>query len=416
MRSRILAFFLLCCPALAPAEGVETPALLRIREALAAGGVPLRMVCFGDSVTGIYYHSGGRSAYPELIAEALRRRHPTIELSMVNAGMSGHTTSNAVGRLQQHVLVHRPHLVFVMFGLNDVAKGTPDLYRKNLVEIVRKCRAAGAEVILGTPNAVAETPERPIAKVAAFAAIVRAVSAELEVPLCDPHAEFEALRTRDPGRWRLSMSDEIHPNLRGHRLLARCLLRPLGGEELEWPGREEVAQPLAFTEAKLAKNLPVRVLAMPPADRHVGPALEAVAPGARAEVTSWPVDGLGRAALVKDASRRVREFAPDLVVVSVPRAAAAMDREEFIRTQMWIVNHSLSRGKREWDVVVVHPDVYEPESGTPAEDFDALVRSITPAQDVGLIDRENEVGGKGEEIFAKWIAGRMRDGAAAPNR
>ncbi len=400
------------CPflfAFAAGHAAETPALLRIREVLASGEQPVRIVCFGDSVTGIYYHSGSLRAYPELIGEALAQRHPETELSVINAGISGHTTTNGLARLQRDVLAHKPHLVTVMFGLNDVAKGTLPLYRKNLAEIVAKCRAAGAEVVLCTPNAVSQTPERPVAQVAAFAEAARAVALELSVPLCDPHADLGALRARDPEAWRLSMSDEIHPNLRGHRRLAESLLRAVTGSETVLPDDAPVSTPLAFTLAKLRKGQPVRVLAMPPFDALVDEALRAAVPEAAVETTAWPVAGLDRAALMKDASHRVRPFAPDLVVIAVPRAAAAKDTEEFIRTQMWIVNHSLSRGKREWDVVVVHPDVFEGSGSEAEKGHDAIVRAIVPAQDLPLVDRMSGDGRQAGEIFGEWIGRSTRE-------
>jgi len=405
-RSALLALFVgaISCPASA-----ETPALLRVREVLDSGEQPVRIVCFGDSVTGIYYHTGGRSAYPELLEAALKARHPGTGLKVHNAGVSGHTTTNGLARLQQTVLVHEPHLVTVMFGLNDVAKGTPELYRKNLVEIVRRCRAARAEVILCTPNAVAETPDRPVAEVAAFAGIARSVAAELEVPLCDPHGSLEALRENAPEDWRLSMSDEIHPNLRGHRRLAESLLLTIEGEEVTLPDTTPVAAPLSFTLTKLKSKLPLKVLAMPPFDGLVAGALQAKVAGASVSVTPWPVEGLDRPGLMKDASHRVRAMAPDLVVIAVPRKAAAKDREEFIRTQMWIASNSLSRGKREWDVAVVHPDVFEGPGSGADEENGALIRSIVPAQDLPLLDRADGDGREAGALLEEWIEREFRE-------
>lgn len=397
----LAAIALLFAGSVLPAS--DTPALLRVREVLDSGEKPVRIVAFGDSVTGIYYHSGGRSAYPELLAEALKERHPATEIVVHNSGLSGHTTTNGLARLQQTVLVHDPHLVTVMFGLNDVAKGTPELYRKNLAEIVRKCRAAGAEVILCTPNAVSETPERPVAKVAAFAEIARAVASELGVPFCDPHAELEGLRTREPEAWRLSMSDEIHPNLLGHRRLAETLLARIEGEKVALPDDGPVAAPLAFTLAKLQSKQPVKLLAMPPFDTFAGEALRAAFPDASVTPIPWPVEGLARPALQKDAAHRVRPLAPDLVFVAIPRAAAAKDREEFVRTQMWIASNSLSRGEREWDVVVVHPDVFEGPGGEADAEKDALVRAIAPAQDLPLVDRVAGDERTAKEILEAWF-------------
>lgn len=384
-------------------EAADTPSLVRIREVIASGENEVRIVCFGDSVTGIYYHTGGRSAYPEVIRDALAARHPEGRVKVFNAGKSGHTTTNGLGRIQQDVLVHKPHLVTVMFGLNDVAKGNIDLYRKNLVEIVTKCRAAGAEVILCTPNAVSETADRPVAKVAAFAEVARAVAGQLSVPVADAHASLGSLREREPETWRLSMSDEIHPNLRGHRRLAETLLGVIEGKAVTLSDEAAVRNPLAFTLAKLQKNLPLKVLAMPPFDAIAEEALKSLHPGAGLTVIPWPVEGLDRRTLMKDAAHRVRPLAPDLVILSVPRAATAKDTEEFIQTQMWVANNSLSRGAREWDVVVVHPDVVEAPANETETNHDRLIREIVPAQDLGLVIREIKDQGSAQEVFSDWL-------------
>jgi lysophospholipase L1-like esterase len=402
MRSLRLGFLSLLLFGIFTLEAADTPALLRIREVIASGENEVRVVCFGDSVTGVYYHTGGRSAYPEVIRDALKARHPEGRVKVINAGKSGHTTTNGLGRIQQDVLVHKPHLVTVMFGLNDVAKGNIDLYRKNLVEIVTKCRSAGAEVILCTPNAVSETPDRPIAKVAAFAEVARAVAGQLSVPLADAHASLEALRESDPETWRLSMSDEIHPNLRGHRRLAESILGVIEGEAVELPDDKPVPAPLSFTLAKLQKNLPVKVLAMPPFDAFATEAIQSVHPGANVTVMPWPTEGMNRYTLMKDAAHRVRPLTPDLVILAVPRSATAKDTEEFIRTQMWIAANSLSRGSREWDVIVVHPEVVEAPAGETDTNHDRLIREIVPAQDLGLIRGIKEKG-TALEVFTDWL-------------
>ncbi|MEX2579122.1 MAG: SGNH/GDSL hydrolase family protein [Verrucomicrobiales bacterium] len=208
----------------------EKAALARIDEVLSSGKQPVRIVCFGDSVTGVYYHTGGHRAYPDLLEEALRQIHPEADVAVVNSGKSGHTTANGLRRIARDVLAHRPHLVVVMFGLNDVAKLPIHSYRRNLADIVSKCRNAGAEVVLCTPNAVTTTDERPVEKVIEYCEVVRAVANERGVPLCDVYAAFAELRDRDPEAWRLAMSDEIHPNLAGHRFIAEQLALAITGQ------------------------------------------------------------------------------------------------------------------------------------------------------------------------------------------
>lgn len=382
----------------------ETAALTRIREVLASGEKPVRLVAFGDSVTGLYYHSGGRRAYGELLGEAIRQIHPQADLTIHNAGRSGHTTANALARIEQDVLVHKPHLVTVMFGLNDVAKLPIEAYRKNLIEIVRRCRASGAEVVLCTPNAVLTTPERPLEKVFAYSEVTRAVAREFTVPLCDVHAEMEALKARDPEAWRLAMSDEIHPNYGGHRRIAEVLARTLTGEETRLEDEGPQAPLLDFTMTRLRAGEVVTVLAMPPFDTLIGEALGERVPGARVEVIPWPTAGLSRTLLQKDAARRVRPLAPTLVFVAIPRETAAEDREQFIKTQMWIVSNSLSRGAREWDVVVVHPAVFGGEPEEAEKENDALIRRITVNQDLPLLDRAPDDPRDAAVLLREWLA------------
>ena len=64
----VLIALLSCQPVLA--EQVLT--LPQIAAALEKGEHPIKVVCIGDSITGVYYHTGGRRAYPEMLAIALK--------------------------------------------------------------------------------------------------------------------------------------------------------------------------------------------------------------------------------------------------------------------------------------------------------------------------------------------------------
>lgn len=405
IRLTLFAFLSLMLPSCLQAE---TPGLTRIREVLASGEKQVRLVAFGDSVTGLYYHTGGRSAYGELLAEAIRQIHPQADIAFFNAGRSGHTTANALARIGQDVLVHKPHLVTVMFGLNDVAKLPIEAYRKNLVEIVRQCRKSGAEVILCTPNAVLTTPERPLEKVFAYSEVTRAVARELSVSLCDVHAMLDGMRIDKPEEWRLLMSDEIHPNFGGHRRLAEFLAETVTGHETTLADTPPAPPHLEFTRARLKAGEPVKVLAMPPFDGLIGDALREHFAGANVGVIPWPVTGLSRYLLMKDAAHRVRPLAPTLVIVAIPRSASADDREQFIRTQMWIASNSLSRGNREWDVLVVHPSVFDGEPTEEEKENDALIRRIVLNQNLPLLDRTEGDTRGADEILREWLGQSAR--------
>ena len=115
----------------------------RITQRLKTPNHPTKIVCFGDSVTGVYYHTGGRRAYTKMVEIALKKAYPQADVTAVNAGISGNTTRHGLARIEKDVLAHKPDLVTVMFGLNDMTGVPLDDYRKNLAEIIRRNRDTG---------------------------------------------------------------------------------------------------------------------------------------------------------------------------------------------------------------------------------------------------------------------------------
>src|ERR1051325_8650899 len=77
--------------AVANAEG-PSPSVDALLKRLSAGE-PTRIVCFGDSITGAYYHTGGERAWCDMLGLALQRVYPQARLEMINAGISGNTTA-----------------------------------------------------------------------------------------------------------------------------------------------------------------------------------------------------------------------------------------------------------------------------------------------------------------------------------
>ena len=102
-----------------------------------------------DSVTGVYYHTGGNGAYPEMLEIALKATHPDAAIKIINAGISGNTTVNGLERLDNDVLQHHPALVTISFGLNDLVNDIvndmvrvpPDQFRSNLEQLIDRCQA-----------------------------------------------------------------------------------------------------------------------------------------------------------------------------------------------------------------------------------------------------------------------------------
>jgi lysophospholipase L1-like esterase len=138
-------------------------ALAGLLLVLCGAPVPARAapvwVAFGDSLT---------QSMPFPWTELLERAtgHPVI-----NAGIAGNTTADALKRLDADVLRHHPDLVLVMFGVNDqeipdgAAPGAyavpPQAFAANLDAIVTRIQATGARVVLLTNRPLVQGPGAP---------------------------------------------------------------------------------------------------------------------------------------------------------------------------------------------------------------------------------------------------------------
>ena len=361
---------------------------------------PVTIVCLGDSVTGVYYHTGGQRAYPEMLEIAIAKAAPQTRVKVINAGVSGHSTSEGLARLEADVFSHHPDVVTISFGLNDMVRVPEDQFRTNLEKLIARCQAAQCQVVLCTPNSIIAIEGRPIETLRNYCDVIRQVGTARGVPVCDQFAVAEALRERDSWEWRLTLSDEIHPNMDGHKLMAEELCRTITGQSISLTDVQPPPHPLAKTQALLNSGQPIKVLAMPPFGALVGPALRLRYPEAVIDVTTWPTDGKTLPELEATANQIVRAMKPNLVILAVPRSAAAESDEQFVRSYSWVMNWSLSFGHTEWDCIVVHPSVVVAGETSPR---DELVRRLVNAQDLFLVDRDPVEDASPEVLLRRWI-------------
>ncbi len=376
----------------------------KFREALTQHKRTVKVVCFGDSVTGVYYHTGGRRAYPKLVEIGFQRTEPRAKVNAVNAGISGNTTRDALARIDDDVLSHRPDLVTVMFGLNDVTRVPIKEYRDNLVKIIRRCRDAGAEVLLCTPNSVYDTTARPVKKLERYVAVVKQVGQAEQVPVADCYDAYERLRARDQFAWATLMSDEIHPNLDGHKLIAEEIVHTVLGRRVPLNSIDVSKPTAAHILSKLADEQPVHVLAMPPYDEMTKVAIRKTFPRADLKVTTWQTAGKSLQEIEQQA-KKVRKLNVDLVVIAVPVETGASSREEFVKRFSWILNYSLSFGRRSWDVVGIDPELSNRNLNQAQRERAKLTRQLFRAQDLPLINREPKSESTPAEVMAERLFG-----------
>lgn len=187
--------------------------------------------------------------------DILRKELPNlgIDAEVVNAGVGGDTTADALRRFKSDVLDRSPALVIIQLGINDSAydvwKNPPadkprvssDDYEANLRSMVKTLKSRGTAVILMTPNPMTWTdqlremygkppydpndPEGFSKTLGEYVPIMKRIGKEEDVPVLDV---FEAFRTQKDCTTDALLLDGMHPNAKGQRLVADLLLPQIG--------------------------------------------------------------------------------------------------------------------------------------------------------------------------------------------
>jgi acyl-CoA thioesterase-1 len=105
-----------------------------------------RILVLGDSLSAEYGLARG-SGWVALLARRIESRK--LPYAVVNASISGETTSGGRTRLPALLERHTPSIVVIELGGNDALRGLPlNMTRENLATMARAARAAGAKVLL----------------------------------------------------------------------------------------------------------------------------------------------------------------------------------------------------------------------------------------------------------------------------
>ena len=173
-----------------------------------AGGVARTLLVIGDSLSagyGIDLEDGWVSLLQNRLTEQ------GYGYRVVNASISGDTTTGGVSRLPRALELHQPDIVLIELGGNDGLRGTPIFVMKNnLAAMIEAAQKKGAEVVL----AGMQMPPNYGADYAGdFADVYKDLAAEYKTALIDFFLAGVAL---DPN---MMQADNIHPNEKGQPLL-----------------------------------------------------------------------------------------------------------------------------------------------------------------------------------------------------
>ncbi|HEY0897565.1 MAG TPA: GDSL-type esterase/lipase family protein [Sphingobacteriaceae bacterium] len=192
---------------------------------------PKKIIFFGDSITELGVKPGG---YITLAGEELNPSGKTPAYELIGAGVSGNKVYDLYLRLEKDVLVHKPDVVVIFVGVNDVwhkqsfGTGTdPDKFRLFYAAIIEKIRAAGARVILCTPAVIGEKTDysnQQDGDLNAYSNIIRSLAASNQCDLIDLRRlfhEYNLKHNPDNKESGILTYDRVHLNKAGNELVAR---------------------------------------------------------------------------------------------------------------------------------------------------------------------------------------------------
>lgn len=192
-RALLLAGFLLLAGC-----GGGTPKVAKLAAADA-------VLAFGDSLT---FGTGARpeESYPAVLAQLTGR-------NVVRAGVPGEQTAGGLARLPEVLDEHRPKLVIVCLGGNDMLRKQPHAaIESNLREILRTIKSRGIDAVLvgvPAPGLITSAPE-----------FYEKLAREFRIP-------YEGKIVTSVLYQPELKSDPIHPNAAGYRRMAEALDRLL---------------------------------------------------------------------------------------------------------------------------------------------------------------------------------------------
>ncbi len=179
--------------------------LLVMGPAMGAGAANERVLVLGDSLSAAY----NMPTEAGWVARLAERLGP--DARVINAAISGETTSGARARLPDALERHQPSIVIIALGGNDGLRGiSPAAMRENLLAMIDRSRAAGARVVLA---GVRLPSNYGTAFIERFRQVYRDVAERTDVPLIPMLLADVA---EDPS---LMQADGIHPNQKAQPII-----------------------------------------------------------------------------------------------------------------------------------------------------------------------------------------------------
>lgn len=174
-----------------------------------------KIILFGDSITAGWSEEGISDELTRRVAQAFP------EDNVINAGIPGDTTEDALKRIEEHVLKHNPDIVTLFFGANDVATHRLVTRQKYIANMDKLISDIGREkvIVFGTAHTVQKVRkfDRPTARIEKYVASLEEFCQEGNLPFINVLNQMRALQREDD--W--IQPDGLHFSTYGYEQLAK---------------------------------------------------------------------------------------------------------------------------------------------------------------------------------------------------
>lgn len=163
----------------------------------------------GDSISA-GYGINPEQGWVQLLQKRLDQQYPK-QHKVVNASVSGETTSGALARMPKLLQSYKPDVVVIELGGNDALRGQPpQMIQKNLGQLVQQSQQAKTKVLL---FGMKIPPNYGTAYSQAFENNYKVISQQYKIKLLPFFMQGIA------GHKDLMQNDQIHPNAKSQSIL-----------------------------------------------------------------------------------------------------------------------------------------------------------------------------------------------------
>lgn len=163
----------------------------------------------GDSLSAAY-GIAPKQGWVQLLQQRLDQQYPK-QHKVVNASVSGETTSGALARLPKLLQTYQPQVVVIELGGNDGLRGQPpQMIQNNLAQLIQLSQKNKATVLL---FGMKIPPNYGTAYSAAFEKNYQVISQQYKIKLLPFFLDGVA------GHKNLIQNDQIHPNAKAQPML-----------------------------------------------------------------------------------------------------------------------------------------------------------------------------------------------------